>query len=67
MSPTTLFIAVLAGAIGVGYFVYGKKQSRMVPMLAGAALCVIPYFIGSIVALLLTCLALLVSPFVLDF
>jgi hypothetical protein len=67
VSATTLFVAVLAGAVGVGYFLYGKRQSRMVPMLAGAALCVVPYFIRSVLLLLLACLALLASPFLLDF
>jgi hypothetical protein len=66
MSAATLSIAVLAGAVGVGYFVYGKRQSRMVPMLAGAGLCVIPYFVANVAALLLVCLVLLASPFVLD-
>jgi len=34
-NPTQLFIGLVAGAIGVAYFVYGKKQSRFMPMLTG--------------------------------
>jgi hypothetical protein len=63
LSPTALFIDVIVGAVGVGYFVYGRKQARMAPMLSGAALCVVPYFVGNIWLLLLVCAALLAAPF----
>ena len=34
------------------------------PLLAGALLCVLPYFIGDMTVLLLVCVALLAAPFV---
>ena len=63
MGPTALFIDLIAGALGVGYWIYGKKESRMAPMLAGAALCVVPYFVGNVWMLLLVCVGLLAAPF----
>ena len=38
-----ILVGLLTGSVGVGYFMYGKKRSRFVPMLAGAALCLYPY------------------------
>jgi hypothetical protein len=61
---TTLIIGAIAGIFGVAYFIYGKKEQRPVPLLAGALLCVLPYFIGDMTVLLLVCAALLAAPFV---
>jgi hypothetical protein len=37
---------VLFGAVGLGYFVYGKNQRAVVPLLCGVGLMVLPYFIS---------------------
>jgi hypothetical protein len=49
--PTFLFLSMVMGAIGMGLFVYGKKQSRIVPLVGGLALMVYPYFVESLTAL----------------
>lgn len=67
MSGTTLAIGILAGAIGVGYFMYGKRQTKFVPLLAGMALCVYPYFVDSVLWLVVIGGALLAAPFLIDF
>lgn len=41
----SLMWGILFGSFGMGYFVYGKKQKRMVPLISGIILCVFPYFI----------------------
>lgn len=33
------------GSIGLGYFIYGKRQGRAMPLLVGIALSVLPFFI----------------------
>jgi hypothetical protein len=38
---------MLLGSIGTGYFICGKKQPALVPMLCGMALVVFPYFVSS--------------------
>jgi len=58
-SGTTLLVSVLFSSIGAGYFVYGKKQRQVVPLLTGLALCVYPYFLSNgyaivVVGILLT-------------
>ena len=67
MTPTTLAIGILTGAVGVGYFVYGKRQARFAPLLAGMMLCVYPYFVDSVLWLCVIGAALLAAPFLIDF
>jgi hypothetical protein len=43
MDSTSLFIGLFTGLLGTAYFIYGKKQRKMVPMLSGIALCLVPY------------------------
>ena len=50
-NPWSLLTGVILGVVGTALFVYGKKQERFPPMIAGVALCVIPYFVASVVAL----------------
>jgi hypothetical protein len=47
MGESSLIWGVVFGAIGLGYFVYGKKQRAVVPLLAGVVLMVLPYFISN--------------------
>ncbi|HKU87290.1 MAG TPA: amino acid transport protein [Casimicrobiaceae bacterium] len=67
MSPASLAIGILTGAIGLAYFVYGKRQARFAPLLAGLALCVYPYFVDSVPWSLMIGAALTAAPFFLDF
>ena len=41
-----MFIGILTNCIGVGYFIYGKKRERIVAMVVGVALCIVPFFVG---------------------
>jgi len=66
-SPSQLFIGLVAGAIGVGYFVYGKREGRFVAMLSGVGLCVYPYLVTGTLWLCVVGGALLAAPFLLDF
>jgi hypothetical protein len=67
MTPTSLAIGVLTGAIGVGYFIYGKRQARFAPLIAGMLLCVYPYFVDSVPWLVVVGLLLIAAPFFIDF
>ncbi|MBX3653473.1 MAG: hypothetical protein KF686_04760 [Ramlibacter sp.] len=63
MTVSSLVWGVLFGAIGMGYFVYGKKQGAMVPLLCGVALMVFPYFISNNLAMVLVGGALSAMPY----
>jgi hypothetical protein len=47
-----LLIAVLFGAVGLGYFVYGKKQNAIVPLVCGVVLMVFPYFVTNAILMI---------------
>lgn len=47
MSTATLLWGMIFSAIGTGYFIYGKRQAVMAPMLCGVALVVYPWFVTS--------------------
>jgi hypothetical protein len=62
MTPNALLIMMLFGAVGMGYFVYGKNQRRAVPLISGILLCVYPYFVSGIVPLILVGALLVAVP-----
>lgn len=64
--PNSLLIGMVAGAFGVGYFVYGKRQQKIVPMVSGVLLCVYPYFTDSLPWLIVIGLVLLAAPFAIN-
>lgn len=47
MTASSLFLGLLFGSIGFAFFVYGKKQSTLVPLLCGMALMAVPYVISN--------------------
>lgn len=67
MTPGTVAIGILTSAIGLAYFIYGKRQQRFTPLLAGLALCVYPYFVDSVAWLVTIGVLLVAAPFVIDF
>jgi hypothetical protein len=62
-----LFFGIVAGAIGVAYLVYGRRQTKLVPVIAGVMLCIYPYFVESWLWLGVVGALLLAAPFVIDF
>lgn len=65
MDQNSLMASLLFGMVGMAMFMYGKKACRLVPLIAGVGLMVVPYFISNLVALLLVCFALMATPWVL--
>jgi hypothetical protein len=63
MSVATLVWGMLFGAIGMGYFVYGKRQRAIVPLVCGLVLMVFPYFFSNAWALVLIGAALMAVPY----
>lgn len=66
-SGSTLFVGILAGVIGLSYFIYGKQQERIAFLAAGVGLCVFPYLIDGLVLQILIGLGLAAVPFFVDF
>jgi hypothetical protein len=59
MDVNAFLVSFLFGMIGLGMFMYGKKAGRMVPLLIGLALMVVPYFFSSILMMSVSCSALI--------
>lgn len=64
MSTTVIVVNLLAGLIGTAYFMYGKKQCNIKVVCWGVALCIVPYFIGNTLLLIVACIAMAAAPFV---
>jgi hypothetical protein len=62
-SEASIVWSVLFGAVGVGYFIYGRKQNRVVPLLSGIGLMVVPYFIDGATMMVAICVALMALPY----
>jgi hypothetical protein len=63
MSISTLMWGIIFGSIGLGFFVYGKKQKAIIPMLSGIALMVFPYFISNLYIMILSGIFLVALPY----
>ena len=50
-SISVLLWGLLFGSIGFGFFLYGKRQKAVVPLITGIMLCVVPYFIANVYVL----------------
>jgi uncharacterized membrane protein HdeD (DUF308 family) len=56
-----LFASLVWGSVGMGYFIYGKKQSSWPPMIGGILMMVASYFVGSALLMSLLCVVLMVA------
>ena len=63
MNASILLWGVLFGSIGLGFFIYGKKQRAIVPLMCGLALMAFPYFVSGTVLLVLVGTVLMAIPY----
>jgi len=63
LSGSWLFFGVLFGSFGLGFFVYGKKQNAVVPLVCGLVLMIFPYFISNILLLVAVGVVLIAVPY----
>jgi hypothetical protein len=54
---------LLFGSIGLGFFIYGRRQRAVVPLLCGLALIVFPYFIANNILLVAIGIGLMAIPY----
>jgi len=60
-----LFASLIWGSVGVGYFIYWKKQSSWVPMIGGLLMIGASYFVGSALLMSLIGLGLMAAIYLL--
>lgn len=62
-SESILIWGMVFGSIGLGFFIYGKKQKKIMPLVTGLALFVFPYFIADITMLMIVGAILVLMPY----
>jgi predicted membrane protein len=67
LTESWLLWGLLFGSIGLGFFVYGKKQKAVVPMVCGLALMIFPYFISYTIVLVAIGAMLIAVPYFVRF
>jgi hypothetical protein len=60
-SASFLFASLVWGSVGVGYFIYGKKQQALSPMVGGIVMIGVSYLIGSAVLMSLICILVILA------
>ncbi|MGE8561740.1 MAG: amino acid transport protein [Acinetobacter sp.] len=63
MTTTQLLLGVLFSSIGLGYFLYGKKQKVTVPLICGLVLMIFPYFVENTTMLTIIGIFLSILPY----
>jgi len=60
-----LFASLFWGSIGMGYFIYGKRQSSLIPMIGGVLLMGVSFLVSSALMMSLVCIGLVVAMYLL--
>lgn len=63
MNESTILWGLLFGSIGLGFFVYGRRQRAIVPLVCGLALMLFPYFVTGTLSLVLVGILLMAVPY----
>ena len=64
--PMVLISGLFIGLIGMGLFIYGKKECNVRCLATGAVMCVFPYFVSSLLLLWLIAAACIGALFLLS-
>ena len=63
MDTANLLWGLLFGSIGVGFLIYARRERAPVPLVAGLALSIYPFFINNTLWLVLIGVALTAVPY----
>ena len=63
MDTTLLAWGFLFSAIGLAFFMYGKKQKALVPLASGLVLMLFPYFVSNVYLMVAVGAALIAIPY----
>jgi ABC-type dipeptide/oligopeptide/nickel transport system permease component len=62
MTTSAIIFGLLFGTIGLGFFMYGKKQQEYVSLACGIGLMAFPYFVTNTILLCAIGVALMAIP-----
>jgi hypothetical protein len=60
-STSSLFSSLLISCLGMGFFLYGKKATKLWPLLAGLVLGIYPFFVTSVLLMWLIAAAIVIG------
>ena len=63
MNMSLLLWSLLFSSVGLGFFLYGKKQQAVVPLFSGLALMIYPYFVSNTILLVAIGIVLVAVPY----
>ncbi len=63
MNESLLLWGLLFSSLGLGFFLYGRKQQRPVPLVCGIVLMIYPYFVPGTAWLIVIGVALCAVPY----
>ena len=63
METSTLLWSLLFSMVGLGFFMYGKKQKALVPLICGMVLMIFPYFVSNSYAMVIIGAAFIALPY----
>lgn len=66
-STAYLLVSLVLSSVGMGYFIYGKKQGKASSLFAGAALMIYPFFVTGMLLLVVLGVPLMALPFLTEF
>ncbi len=61
LEPSFLFASLIWGSVGVGYFIYGKKQQSLMPAIGGILMIAASYFASSAMVMSAVCVGLILA------
>ncbi len=62
METANLVWGLIFSSIGIGYFIYGRRQSNLVTRYCGIALILYPYLVTNTLAIVVVGIALMLTP-----
>jgi predicted phage tail protein len=63
-STSFLLASLIWGSVGLGYFIYGKRQGSWAPMVGGVLMMALSYFVASALLMTLACMGLMAGVYV---
>jgi hypothetical protein len=67
LDTASLLWGLLFSSIGLGFFIYGKRQRALIPLFCGLILMIFPYFIANKLLLVAIGVALVALPYFLRY
>jgi hypothetical protein len=59
LNSNTLFASLVRSSVGLGLFIYGKKQGVMTPLIGGIAMMAVSYLVPNALLMSLICLLII--------